>query len=69
MSFQQQPPLEEQQVTPPLSNHDHIGPPDPVSNLRRLRLHVPPDESALHKKCRLLREDTQGGDSIDKMLV
>ena len=54
MSFQR-----EEQVTPPLTNHDHIGPPDPVSNLRRVRFYIPPNESPLHKKYRLLREDTQ----------
>lgn len=54
---EQQP--QEDQVAPPLSNHDYIGPPDPVSNLRRVRFHIPSDESALHKKYRLLQEDTQ----------
>lgn len=45
---------EEQQ--PP--KHDQIGPPDPVTNLRQVRLHIPPNESKLHERYRLLREDT-----------
>nr|CAD7425949.1 unnamed protein product [Timema monikensis] len=44
---------------PPLitENHDMIGPPNPVSNLRPMVLHVAPDESPLEKEYRLAREE------------
>ena len=38
--------------------HDLIGPADPVSNIRKLRLHEPPNETKLHKRYRLLRQET-----------
>jgi len=38
---------------------DWVGPRDPDSNMRLIRFHVPPDETALEKEYRLLRVDTQ----------
>nr|CAD7267507.1 unnamed protein product [Timema shepardi] len=46
-------------VPPPITeNHDMIGPPNPVSNLRPMILRVAPDESPLEKEYRLAREET-----------
>jgi hypothetical protein len=36
-----------------------VGPPHPVANIRPFRFNIPKNESNLHKKLRLLREDTQ----------
>ena len=55
VSTLQEPPRREEQPPP---QHDQIGPPDAVTNLRPVRLHIPPNESKLHERYRLLREDT-----------
>ncbi len=44
-------------VAPP-SVYDQIGPADPVSNIRPIRYFVPENESRLHKKYRLFRQET-----------
>ena len=41
-----------------LSGYDEIGPAHPVSNLRQMRYLIPANESELHRKYRLLREET-----------
>ena len=45
-------------VAPP-SSHDQIGPADHVSNIRPIRYHIPINESSLHLKYRLLRQETE----------
>ncbi|XP_040414776.1 cytochrome c oxidase assembly factor 8 [Cygnus olor] len=44
---------------PAHSRHDWIGPPDRLSNLRPVIFHVPRDESALERRLREARQDTQ----------
>uniref|UniRef100_A0A8B9DMF4 Cytochrome c oxidase assembly factor 8 n=1 Tax=Anser cygnoides TaxID=8845 RepID=A0A8B9DMF4_ANSCY len=44
---------------PAHSRHDWIGPPDRLSNLRPVIFHVPQDESALERRLREARQDTQ----------
>lgn len=44
---------------PAHSRHDWIGPPDRLSNLRPVIFHVPQHESALERRLREARQDTQ----------
>lgn len=37
---------------------DLIGPADSISNIRKVRLYEPPNETKLHKRYRLLRQET-----------
>jgi len=39
-------------------SRDLIGPAHPISNIRKICLHVPSNETKLHKRYRLLRQDT-----------
>ena len=38
---------------------DWVGPRDPQSNMRSIQFYVPPNETALEKEYRLMKEDTQ----------
>ncbi|XP_037098330.1 cytochrome c oxidase assembly factor 8 [Syngnathus acus] len=43
----------------PSTTHDWIGPPSPLSNLRPIVFRVAPDESALERLLRSMRQDTE----------
>ncbi|GLH07609.1 APOPT family protein CG14806, mitochondrial [Gryllus bimaculatus] len=44
---------------PKAMNHDVIGPPDKISNLRPVIVHIPKEESSIEKQFRLKREEIQ----------
>lgn len=44
---------------PDKATSDWVGPRDPDSNMRLIRFHMSPTETALEKEYRLMREDTQ----------
>jgi len=46
-------------VFPDKITSDWVGPPDPDSNMKLMKFYVPPNETALEKEYRLMREDTQ----------
>ena len=46
-------------VFPVKIKSDWVGPRDRDSNMRLIKFHVPPTETALEKDYRLMREDTQ----------
>ncbi|KAK0155657.1 Apoptogenic protein 1, mitochondrial [Merluccius polli] len=41
------------------STHDWIGPPNKLSNIRPITYHVPPEETALERRLRMLRQQTE----------
>ncbi|XP_054288714.1 COA8 family protein CG14806, mitochondrial-like [Macrosteles quadrilineatus] len=41
------------------SKCDMIGPPDPVSNLRPIKFHIPANETSIEKRLRLKRQEVQ----------
>ena len=43
---------------PTPDSRDMIGPAHPISNIRKICFHKPSNETTLHKKYRLLRQDT-----------